>query len=180
MKVPRLRYLREGCGLTQRELAELAGVARRSIAGWELGESIRPGSARKVAAALGVEIAELYEESASRAFGPSSEVEHTEQFLVLLRGYEEMAERGEELDWTVEDFSQVRHLLSAVAIPAAARALDRDDRDAIANILGRTMTVLSWLKWQHERAVEQAKGEVAALAEPESALEELLNRLAAA
>ena len=87
MKVPRLRYYRERRGLTQRELAEVAGVARRSIAGWELGESIRPGLARRVAEALGVEVANLCEESTLEAIDVSrrQDDEHTEQLLGFLR-----------------------------------------------------------------------------------------------
>lgn len=61
MKVPRLRQHRERRGLTQQELANAAGVGRRSIAGWELGGGIRPNSARKLAEALAVEITDLLE-----------------------------------------------------------------------------------------------------------------------
>lgn len=54
-KVPSLRRLREARVLTQAELAELSGVHRVTIAKLETGaESARPGTIRKLAAALGV------------------------------------------------------------------------------------------------------------------------------
>jgi transcriptional regulator with XRE-family HTH domain len=59
MEIPKLKEWRERRGLTQRELAELAGVSLRGIAGYEAGQSIRPNTARKVADALEVAVEDL-------------------------------------------------------------------------------------------------------------------------
>ncbi len=62
MQIPRLRRWRERQGLTQKELADLAGVSPRSVAGYEGGDGTRPNTARKLADALGVAVADLMEE----------------------------------------------------------------------------------------------------------------------
>jgi DNA-binding XRE family transcriptional regulator len=54
--LPRLEALRKGRFLTQEQLAELAGVARKTISRLERGESTAQMTvARKLAAALAVE-----------------------------------------------------------------------------------------------------------------------------
>ena len=163
MKVPGLRSLRERSGLTQRELAEAAGVARRSIAGWESGESIRPGSAGKVAEALGVTISDLCEEriSATIKLPDPSYDERTEQLLAMLRRYEKMAERRQEFDFGAGDLTQVAGSIATESIYGAARAAERGDHGAVAEILGRTATVLDWLQ---ELAAEHAQREARARA----------------
>ena len=59
MQIPNLREMRELQGLTQKELADVSGVSLRSIAGYEGGASVRPNTARKLAKALDVKVAEL-------------------------------------------------------------------------------------------------------------------------
>ena len=59
MQIPNLRETRELHGLTQRELADVSGVSLRSIAGYEGGAHVRPNTARKLALALNVEVADL-------------------------------------------------------------------------------------------------------------------------
>ena len=59
MQIPRLREWREARALTQVELAERAGVSSRSVAGYEAGTGARPPTVRKLAEALGVEVADL-------------------------------------------------------------------------------------------------------------------------
>jgi transcriptional regulator with XRE-family HTH domain len=59
VQIPRLREWREARALTQVELAERAGVSSRSVAGYEAGAGARPPTVRKLASALGVEVAEL-------------------------------------------------------------------------------------------------------------------------
>lgn len=60
MKVSALRALREGARLTRDELAEKAGISKRSIAAYELGEA-QPnlGAAIALADALGVTLDEV-------------------------------------------------------------------------------------------------------------------------
>ena len=59
VQIPRLREWRELQGWTQKDLARESGVSPRSIAGYEAGTSARPGTTRKLAQALGVEVADL-------------------------------------------------------------------------------------------------------------------------
>ena len=162
MKVPGLRSLRERRGLTQRELAEVAGVARRSIAGWESGESIRPGSAGRLAEALGVTISDLCEEriTATILLPLPPEDERTVAFLAMLRHYEDM-KRREALNFSAEDLRRVTGTLATESVYGAARAVDRGDHAAAAEILGRTTRVLDWLE---ELATALARSEARALA----------------
>jgi transcriptional regulator with XRE-family HTH domain len=51
---------RERCGYSIETVAEEAGIAKNSVLRAEHGEDIRPLTARKIAAALGVEVADLY------------------------------------------------------------------------------------------------------------------------
>jgi transcriptional regulator with XRE-family HTH domain len=59
VQIPNLRELRELHGLTQKELADVSGVSLRSVAGYEGGAQVRPNTARKLAQALDVEVADL-------------------------------------------------------------------------------------------------------------------------
>jgi transcriptional regulator with XRE-family HTH domain len=61
-RTPLLRGLRERAALSQKDLAELSGVARATIADLEAGKRpARPSTLRKVAQGLGVEVTDLYE-----------------------------------------------------------------------------------------------------------------------
>ncbi|PLS82732.1 MAG: hypothetical protein CYG60_23745 [Actinobacteria bacterium] len=59
MQIPKLREWRERRGLTQKELAQVARVSPRSVAGYEAGQSIRPNTARKIADALEIAVEDL-------------------------------------------------------------------------------------------------------------------------
>jgi|SRR5215204_5218337 len=59
VQIPRLREWREARALTQVELAELADLSSRSVAGYEAGAGARPPTVRKLAQVLNVEIADL-------------------------------------------------------------------------------------------------------------------------
>src|SRR5215212_9786073 len=124
MKVPRLRSLRERRGFTQRELAQAADVARRSIAGWESGESIRPNSASKVAEALGVSISALCEEwiDATINLAQPPRDERTEELLAMLRRYAEMAERHEKDDLSAAQLTQLSGYLARESVFGVAQA----------------------------------------------------------
>ncbi len=66
MDGPKVRAMREERGMPQRELAEVAGVSRGTMASLERGANVRLGTARKVGAALGVDPKSL-RRSAQRA-----------------------------------------------------------------------------------------------------------------
>lgn len=72
MQIPKLRRHRERRALTQEELAEKAGISVRSVAGYETGAGARPGSVRKLAAALDIKVEELLEEEAPKVEAPLS------------------------------------------------------------------------------------------------------------
>jgi transcriptional regulator with XRE-family HTH domain len=61
LKLARTKEWRESHGLTQRELAAEAGVGEVTVARIESGASVTPPTARKVADALGVSVADLLE-----------------------------------------------------------------------------------------------------------------------
>ena len=59
VQIPRLREWRETRALSQVELAELADLSSRSVAGYEAGAGARPSTVRRLAEVLGVEVTEL-------------------------------------------------------------------------------------------------------------------------
>jgi transcriptional regulator with XRE-family HTH domain len=61
LKLARTKEWRESQGLTQRELAAEAGVGEVTVARIEADASVSPPTARKVADALGVSVADLLE-----------------------------------------------------------------------------------------------------------------------
>ena len=66
-----LRRIRTMHGMNQVDLAEASGVAQNTISEIELGKrEARPGTLKKLAAALGVEIADLFEEARPLAQAP--------------------------------------------------------------------------------------------------------------
>src|SRR5215212_10430453 len=85
VQIPRLREWREARALTQVELAERAGVSSRSVAGYEAGTGARPPTVRRLAEALGVEVAELRGVPERPPLGPAP----TSQQLALNRELEE-------------------------------------------------------------------------------------------
>jgi len=59
MKLARTREWRESRGLTQREVADLAGVSEVTVIRVEMGHDVFPATARKIAGALDVQVADL-------------------------------------------------------------------------------------------------------------------------
>ncbi len=59
MHIPNLRQWRELRGLTQQELADLAGLHVRGVAGYEAGAGARPNTVRKLAETLRVDVMDL-------------------------------------------------------------------------------------------------------------------------
>jgi transcriptional regulator with XRE-family HTH domain len=78
VQIPRLREWREARALTQVELAELANVSSRSVAGYEAGAGARPPTVRKLAKVLGIEVADLREDPDS----PKAEAPHSQQLTL--------------------------------------------------------------------------------------------------
>lgn len=64
--IPALRRLRVRSALSQRDLADLAGVTQTTIVKAEAGNEVRPSTVRRLAKALGVEPRELLAPSADR------------------------------------------------------------------------------------------------------------------
>jgi transcriptional regulator with XRE-family HTH domain len=64
VQLPRLKEWREFRGLTQPELADRAGLSLRTVFNYEHGGNALPNNARKLAAALGVDIGDLISEEA--------------------------------------------------------------------------------------------------------------------
>jgi transcriptional regulator with XRE-family HTH domain len=90
VKTPRLREWREAMGETQVTLADKSGVAEHTISRIEHGASLRPTTARKLADALGVAVADLMESppvlaSAGKADAPErgSSVDSTEEVITF-------------------------------------------------------------------------------------------------
>jgi transcriptional regulator with XRE-family HTH domain len=72
VQIPRLREWREARALTQVELAERAGLSSRSVAGYEAGAGARPPTVRRLAEALGVEVADLRGGAERPPLGPAA------------------------------------------------------------------------------------------------------------
>jgi transcriptional regulator with XRE-family HTH domain len=86
LKLPRLREVRERRGWNQSVLAEKADVSRNSISNYETGQrEAYPLTARKLADALGVSLAELQEEPINRhARYLKQEAEHAAHLLEVV------------------------------------------------------------------------------------------------
>ena len=78
MKLARTKEWRESHGLTQRELAAEAGVGEVTVARVETGASVSPSTARKIAEALGVAVADLLERPPVPLAEASQETGHKE------------------------------------------------------------------------------------------------------
>jgi transcriptional regulator with XRE-family HTH domain len=73
LKLPRLREVRELHGWSQKTLAEESGVSRDSISNYETGQrEAWPSTAKKLADALGVTIADLMEEASTPKAVPTT------------------------------------------------------------------------------------------------------------
>ena len=78
MKLARTKEWRESHGLTQRELAAAAGVGEVTVARVETGASVSPPTARKLAEALDVSVADLLERPPVPLAEASQETGHKE------------------------------------------------------------------------------------------------------
>ena len=106
MKLPGLREQRELHGLSQSELGRSAGVSRDSISNYETGQrEAWPSTAKKLAAALGVDIADL---ASPKVRAPSSPDEWARESGARLHGMSD----GE---WTayVHDLDSVDEIAQA-------------------------------------------------------------------
>jgi transcriptional regulator with XRE-family HTH domain len=95
VQISNLREWRERRALTQEELAKQAGVSARSVAGYEAGAGARPGTVRKLAAALDISVEDLLGKAEAP---PSSEPTLFNGMLEEeRRGYESIAKVRAEL-----------------------------------------------------------------------------------
>jgi transcriptional regulator with XRE-family HTH domain len=114
LRLPRLKEVRELHGWSQKNLAEAAGVSRDSISNYETGHrEAYPATARKLADALGVEIADLLQEPARpKEVAPSSPDEWAREIGARLHGMSDE-------DWD----AYIRRLESVNEIEQVFRAL---------------------------------------------------------
>jgi transcriptional regulator with XRE-family HTH domain len=98
LRLPRLKEVRELHGWSQKDLAEAARVSRDSISNYETGHrEAYPATARKLADALGVKIADLIEPARQPALpkgdAPASGLEQTPENLDRLLKQREVPTR---------------------------------------------------------------------------------------
>lgn len=65
----KIKMLRESQGMSQKELAEKAGVAQSTVHYIESGGNYTQKSIQKIAAALGVSVSDLLDEPQTKAVG---------------------------------------------------------------------------------------------------------------
>jgi transcriptional regulator with XRE-family HTH domain len=113
---------REMLGYGVEKTAEEAGVSKNSVLRAEHGEDIRPGTARKIAAALGVRVADLIGESETlKVEAPSSPEQPP------LNGFDD--ERRADWDVTVHEARQLREHGQARAEELLALWSESKDRE---------------------------------------------------
>src|SRR5215216_3943469 len=119
MQLARTKEWRESRGFTQRELAAEAGISEVTVARLETGHSSTPSTARKIAAALGVSVADLLERppvplvEAPPETGPDSP-QGSEDELIFMLTYGD--EKPFDEAWTEarEELKQVRRFYDGV------------------------------------------------------------------
>ena len=131
MRLPRLKEVRELHGWSQKNLAEAAGVSRDSISNYETGHrEAYPATARKLADALGVEIADLLQATARpKEVAPSSPDEWAREVGARLHGMRdaEWDAHARALD-PDEIEEEVRAFLDEAKMLHAAHAADKWQR----------------------------------------------------
>jgi transcriptional regulator with XRE-family HTH domain len=109
MKLNSLRYIREERGLSQAHLVELSGISRDSISAFEtLKREPSPNTARRLADALGVEIADLAATSEERVRA----ARRASRYLVAWRAFIERIA----LHWDITGNEPTRAQISDVLI----------------------------------------------------------------
>jgi putative transcriptional regulator len=109
LKLPRLKEVREGRGWSQKKLAEESGVSRDSISNYETGHrEAWPATAKKLADALDVEIADLREPTrelvvAGKAEAPPPGPPQVTREELAAQGIPATDPEVEELNYTIAD-----------------------------------------------------------------------------
>jgi transcriptional regulator with XRE-family HTH domain len=100
MRLERLRHIREQAGYSQQELADESGVSQHTISELELGRRKPQGrTLRKLAKVLGVEVADLREDTDSpKAEAPPSQQLTLNGLLAEERRYHPTAQDAQALD----------------------------------------------------------------------------------
>jgi transcriptional regulator with XRE-family HTH domain len=115
LKLPRLKEVRELHGWSQAKLAEESGVSRDSISNYETGQrEAWPATAKKLADALGVEIADLREPARELAVSGKAEAPRGAGHAVLTVGAtpEEAAEKLERQLYAPAEIARGWHRLA--------------------------------------------------------------------
>lgn len=100
MRLPRLKEVRELHGWSQAKLAEESGVSRDSISNYETGQrEAWPATAKKLADALGVEIAELREPAGELAASGKAEASREARPLSVIEVVLAAAKNQDTANW---------------------------------------------------------------------------------
>jgi transcriptional regulator with XRE-family HTH domain len=151
LKLARTKRWRESHGLTQRELAAEAGVGAVTVARIETGASVTPPTARKIAEALGVAVADLLERPPVPLAGASQEAGRLEEERLEAaskdpqqweRVLESVRERQREVEAKVEEL---------VALSAHSEADPYEVKWALDEARDCADTLMLALSGSHER-----------------------------
>jgi transcriptional regulator with XRE-family HTH domain len=132
MQLARTKEWRESRGLTQRELAAEADVGEVTVARIEAGASVTPPTARKIAGALGISVADLLERPpVPLADAPVEQGQPSEEELIaaLNQMADVLRESGVEAvdvqDLANKFFEEMVDTLRKTPTPEADRLADR-------------------------------------------------------
>jgi transcriptional regulator with XRE-family HTH domain len=160
LKLPRLKEVRELHGWSQTKLTEESGVSRDSISNYETGHrGAYPATAKKLADALGVEIADLIEPARELATsgkaeappaGPLDQEKLREWFEEVLRAAQPLAEQPDEVIALAREAAERQ----ARGEPPIAAGFVEDEPPERAAL---EAAFLRFIQEQRERIVEAAR-----------------------
>ena len=152
MKLARTKEWRESHGLTQRELAAEAGVGEVTVARMETGASVTPPTARKIAVALGVAVADLLERPPVPSAEASEETGRLEEER-LEAGYPKYWQQWERVLASVRERQRdvEAKVEELVALPAHSKADPYQVKRALDEAQDGVDTLMLALPGSHRR-----------------------------